>query len=67
MQGYFCKYLTPWRYMAYHVGFRRLCGVFGTQMKHLTEFRDSDAEFESSGTQPKSRDKFGDLGCNLLL
>ena len=29
-------------------------------MKHLTEFRDSNAQFESLGTQPKSRDKFGD-------
>ena len=39
----------------------------GPQTKHLTEFRDPDARFESLGTQAKSRDKFGDLGCNLLL
>ena len=46
---------------------------WGPQTKHLTEFRDPDAEFrdpdarfESLGTQVKSQDKFGDLGCNLL-
>ena len=38
----------------------------GPQTKHLTEFRDSDAQFESLRTQVKSQDKFGDLGCNLL-
>ena len=40
---------------------------FGLPMNHKTEFRDSDARFESSGTQAKLRDKFGDLGCNLLF
>ena len=32
----------------------------------LIEFRDPDARFESLDTQAKSRDKFGDLECNLL-
>ena len=39
---------------------------FGLPMNHKTEFRDSDARFESSGTQAKLRNKFGDLWCNLL-
>ena len=38
----------------------------GHRMKHLAEFRNSNAQFESSGTQAKSWEKFGDLGCNLL-
>ena len=36
-------------------------------MKHLAEFRDPDARFESSGIQAKSQDKFGDRQSNLLF
>ena len=43
-----------------------LLAGFGLPMNHKIEFRDSDARFESSGTQAKLWDKFGDLGCNLL-
>ena len=64
IQGDFCKYLPLWQHVACHVG---ACVVhLGPQTKHLTEFRDPDARFESLGTQVKSQDKFGDLGCNLL-
>ena len=39
----------------------------GSQMNHLTKFRDPDARFESLGTYLELRDKFGDLACNLLF
>ena len=39
----------------------------GSRMEHLTKFREPSVQFESLGTQVKSRDKFGDLGCNLLF
>ena len=39
----------------------------GSRMEHLTKFREPGVRFESLETQVKSRDKFGELGCNLLF